>query len=395
MKITHILSISLFISTCLGQWIDQSEGKNKYVYNFAAGVFSSEAVAAKYCPSFMASTGEIVSSPAGINIMQHPRTCNFAEINLSHDRLFEGAIFLSRFAESAVDLSLAHVAFKFLPINTDYVENGLWLGYAGYVFWRPLWLQITQGALKKYQIAVTGNPHRQNQSVQGHSVDLFKLNLGQQDDVNIFKNSILKSIKENEKSVIVSCSRGGATAFETFVQLDVEGQSDKIAAVICEGIFDSIPNLMKNASAFQKIKMAALMYIPITKFKRDGISPIDMVEKLRTKDKPIALVTSLKDVEVPAANVVNLYRKLVESGQQNVHILILKDSDHPAYPVQQEKAVYEGFIHNFYLNYQLPYIASHADSVKGKSAFIKSRPEILGKTYERFIADYFSDNAND
>jgi hypothetical protein len=163
------------------------------------------------------------------------------------------------------------------------------------------------------------------------------------------------------KIILYGASRGAATAFQAFADMDSQGTADDIAAVVCEGIFDSVPALMPNVSFINKAKIGLLMYAALTRFKKDGPSPIGAIEKIRSKNIPIAIITSRADQEVPYCNTKALYDALIANGHQHVHMLTLEKASHSRYALDDEKETYQAFVHAFYKRYELPYIQEFAD----------------------------------
>ena len=98
-----------------------------------------------------------------------------------------------------------------------------------------------------------------------------------------------------------------------------------------------------------------------------------MLDKIVDKNKPIALITSKVDEEVPYQNTLNLYRNLRERGHNNTHLLVLEHSAHNQYPLGSEKEKYQAFMHAFYRKYDLPHISRFAD--EGEKYLNASQPE--------------------
>ncbi len=327
-----IFIFSLFFNQLFSKdWINPSFEKCNYSYVYAPGLSSTETQLAKYCPKFIASTGELVTCTRGVETIQsNVSGCIFAEVNLR--------------------------------INKD-----------TFSLWKQLNYALVGLKHKQFGINIQTKPDSIN-SLSGHYVNLFNLNVGQDNDINIYKAKVGEHLKKQKidkdsKIILYGISRGSATVFNYFALHD----SDNVAAVVCEGIFDSLSNVAYHGNLLAKLKIKALNNIKITKFKSDGICPLTCANKIN-KNKPMALITSLADEVVPFKCTLNLYKKLRKSGHRKVHLLILKTSTHNVYGIGSEKEIYQNFMHAFYKNYGLPYIEEFAN--KGQKTFNKTQPDL-------------------
>ncbi|GEM_PF-3175230 len=345
-------------------WVDPSDGEVNHLYVGAPGMLCSAAQFAKLTPKFTAITGEVVKCDRGITVV--PKTVivpNLAEISLRRSTQDELA---SCIGKTAIAFPLSVIGALALKENSNHVlSSAILIGSMSYVFWRPINFLLSHRAHQKF--GITFESSNSDISIRQHVIDPFKINIAQDDDVRIYSNVLADSLQREQqgkisKAILYGVSRGSATVFETFAQLDAQGKSDNIGAVVCEGIFDSVPNIIENAPFIQRTKLQALMALGITRFKKDGMSPLSMLEKIVDKDKPIALITSKIDEEVPYQNTLNVYTKLRERGHTNVHILVLEKSAHHEYSLGLEKEKYQAFMHAFYRKYNLPYIKRFADS---------------------------------
>jgi hypothetical protein len=361
-----IISI-LIISTGLyaQQWTDPSRGTIDYVYVGAPGMFSSAVQFAKLTPSFTLPTGQIAKGSRGIITVPDTVTAvNFAEISPRgsvSQELFLCAGQAASLFSLTLCLQMAHHDFSLsYPLAGDDLAYGLTLA------WRPFNFLVSHLANKKFGITVGASSH--GESLEQHAVDIFKVNVAQDDDIALYIDAVQKQLAvgggKPKKAIMYGISRGSATVFESFAQLDSENKAGDIAAVVCEGIFDSVPNIIKHAPFLQRTKLKLLMALPFSRFKKDGPSPLAWVDKIITKDKPIAIITSKADGEVPYKNTLNLYNKLIEKGHTNIHLLVLEHSSHTEYPVGAEKEKYQNFMHAFYRKYNLPHIQAYADLIE-------------------------------
>ena len=300
---------------------------------YAPGIFCSEVHLAKYCLKAKASTGELISCTQGIEtIGPNAVSCNFAEIKLK---------------------------------STESVWTRMTT--------KPV--RAITGWFNRYygiQVGASG-AEEAGLSALNHSFDLFKVNIGQIQDLQIYREALQKYLAKQldstaTKVILYGTSRGSATVFNYFAHYD----SPEVAAVVCEGVFDSVPNIVQQSSWFMRAKFALQKLISVTDFKVDGISPLASVDLIKV-DKPIALITSEADRVVPMACTKNLYKKLRAKGFAKVHLLCLKTSSHNVYPLGSEKEQYRAFIHAFYQKYNLPHIPEYA--AQGQELLKQSQPD--------------------
>lgn len=374
MKYCFLFIIFLFNFTFANVWVDPTNGESNFSYVYAPGMSSSETQLAKYCPKFIASTGETVTCDRGIETIQDTVcAATFAEVNLKSDQ--EHLILLKKLAQLALISPICYLVNKYAKDSYKSIFNNITIPvFLSYAFWNQLNFAVFYLANKRLGIDVKRNNSNQaSYSVLCHYINLFKINVGQEDDINILKQKVEENLKKqkavNNKIILYGVSRGSATTFSYFALHDFEN----IAAVICEGIFDSLNNIIKYGDLFSKFKIGILKNSKITKFDSNGLCPMKTVNQIN-KDKPMAIITSIKDEVVPCQCTLNLYKQLLEHGCDKVHILILKKSKHNLYPIDTEKESYQNFIHAFYKNYNLPYIEEYAN--KGQELFKQSQPTI-------------------
>lgn len=314
------------------EWVNPLNQTNvSYVY--APGIFCSEVHLAKYRKPFQASTGEKVSCEIGIEtIGVNSVACNFAEIRPNR---------LGSLMARAVTKPVRAVTGWFTRQRGIKIDRQL--GYGTY-------------------------------SVADHSLALSKVNIGQNQDVNIYHETVRKQLQkksdsDGQKVILYGTSRGSATVFNYFAHHD----SPEVAAVVCEGVFDSVPNIANYSNRLTRSKIKVLQHLNVTDFRVDGLSPLASVDLIK-EDKPIALITSEVDQIVPMACTVNLYKKLRAKGFTKVHLLRLKNSEHSVYPTSTEKEDYQAFMHAFYQKYDLPHIPEYA--AQGQALLKQSQPDL-------------------
>lgn len=331
-KLFTVLVLPAFQLLAAAEWINPNVGKADVSYVYAPGIFCSEVHLAKYRTPFEATTGEKISCDCGIQtIGDNSVACNFAEIR-----------------PNQLNSLLARSVTKPVRLVTGW-------------FTRQRGIKIDRE---------TGDG---THSVANHSIAISKVNIGQKQDMEIYRQAVQKQLQKSDSSdqklILYGTSRGSATVFNYYAHHD----SPEVAAVVCEGVFDSIPNITSHGGRLTKAKIKALKRLKVTDFRVDGPSPIESVDLIKV-DKPIALITSEVDRVVPMACTVNLYKKLRAKGFTKVHLLRLKDSEHSVYPTSVEKEDYQAFMHAFYQKYGLPHIPEYADL--GQKLLEQSQPDL-------------------
>jgi len=330
MKINILFFLFIFILPGYAKWV---ESKKNTITSFVhvPELFSTEAQMGKYCSQIVTSSGQFVSCPNGIEILKNPiSTCEFPELKVDSK--------ISSFLNYVNPLSWASGSLKQLLCMISIYQNS------------QLALQSNSGF----------NPNLDaNLTLLKKCINSSKLNFGQNADMQIFANLYERHIinitkdypKLSNEVVLFGVSRGAATILN-FIS---ENNLSEVKAIVCESCFDSIPSLLSYRFPFlQKI---ALRFIEtFTMFKKDGPSPIVSVNKI--PEIPILLITSLKDEIVPFQCVVNLYIALKNSGHKNTYLLILKNSTHLNYMLDdpEDKKNYEQTVHTFYKKFKLSYI---------------------------------------
>lgn len=364
--------ILLVLPVCAQQWGDPSDGKINYSYIYAPGMSSTETQLARYCPDFITATNERVTCTRGIETVQAcVQCCTFAEVNLKSNQ--ETSKLLSRAGNLIIPVCAYWYAHYNLSQKYSSICSTIFLPSAiTYALWHQINFAVFSLKNQKNGVHVqqlSKNTH----SVATHWINPFKINIAQDIDVAICKTKIDEAIaQESDKPkriILYGVSRGSATVFSTCAR----HYSEQIAAIVCEGVFDTVNNILVYGNVFTKLKIGLLKYSKLTNFKTEGISPITSVSHM-PKNVPIALITSVIDEVVPHQCTLNLYKKLRELGYTKVHILILKTSKHDVYPTGSEKEIYQAFIHAFYKQYNLPHIEKFA--AEGEKIFSLSRPEI-------------------
>lgn len=335
MILINLLKIAFFLFyfvsyTFAGSFYsDPSHDKKHYSYIFAPGMGGTDAQLARYLPSFTASTGEQITSANGLNLLDEP-------------------VSIATFAE----VTLKQVNGTYNPLShLEYFCTGL--------------------SNKKYGVTVT-KPEKWSGScsVSGQSFNVFNINIGQDADITCLYETYLKHIERYPDTQIIGygTSRGAATMFN-FISWY---QPKCVSALVLEGIFDTPDHVLRYRYGCLYPLVDKVLQ-SVTSYKKDGPSPLVNACEM-PKDIPILLVTSLIDVAVPSECTLNVYTTLCAAGHKKVHLLILKNSKHPSYTLddEQDKHDYKTVVHAFYKNYGLPHIPEWAE--QGKEKFANSQP---------------------
>lgn len=212
--------------------------------------------------------------------------------------------------------------------------------------------------------------HRTTESVKAHTVKLFEISVGQDADIAAHKAKYDDWKRKNpirKKLILFGVSRGTAATFCAYTK----HQYPEVKLVVLEGAIDSIPDVFRNRAArythsrtMQNFAVGAVnkALSIFTKFKPDGISPIACVDQY-PENVPTVFITSKIDNEVPCENTKRIAQALANRGKNEVYLLVLENSSHPAYMYDNEsdRNKYEAFIHAIYEKYELPF-----DSVLAK-----------------------------
>lgn len=330
-------------------WNGASEVPVSYLY--APAVFGSEIIMGRYCPQFTARTGEIISFKSGGNVIGYPHTAVlFPEINTKKP---------TKFTLNPITACMNSVRRVIFPIAEYYFS-------------------------KKYEISWTENPSSSS-TVANYLPQPWSTNLAQKKDIQTLKRHFEKHSKQhpNTNIVLYGDSRGAATIFN-FIALHKPAH---VKAAVLEGIFDSIPHVIKHflyddKNPFIEKQLYTLFSMLVRKYRHDGITPRTCAEII-TDDIPLLFIISLKDGLISAQNTFWLYKRLKQRGHTNIHLLVLKNSAHPAYMMDdpRDRRVYETTVHAFYRHYGLPHNAEKA--AQGQASFAASQP-----TIEQLAAKY-------
>lgn len=345
-----IVSILLLFFSCLviareQSWNNQLCSKAPVSYLYAPGLMATEMAMGRYCPKFVASTGEKFTFKKGGDVIGQPHMAVvFPEIDLRKPTYF-----------------------TFNPITwyVNKIKNELY----------PLMSRIFRDA---YAFECEENPSSKL-SVINYGFNLSKANGAQAEDIKAIANTYKELIKKYpDTDVVLYGDSRGSTALFNFL---AEHNPAQVKAAVLESIYDDMDHYIKHLFYIDKDKNAEkwLRYLYCTivrSFKWNGLSARKCAEKI-TDDASLLLVGSLGDGLVAPQCVIYLYKRLIERGHKKVHLLMLKASSHPCYMLDnaQDKELYESVVHAFYKHYNLPYIEEKA--AKGAEQFAKTQPSSL------------------
>ena len=152
--------------------------------------------------------------------------------------------------------------------------------------------------------------------------------------------------------------RGGKRTLFNFL---AEYNPKQVKAAILESVYDDIEHYIKHLFYVDKAecseeRLHSLYSLILGSYKRSGPFPRQYADRI-TDDIPLLIVTSLQDKLVNPQCVITIYNRLKERGHKKVHILVLKNSSHPCYMLDDnaDKELYEAVVHAFYAYYNLPH----------------------------------------
>jgi hypothetical protein len=201
-------------------------------------------------------------------------------------------------------------------------------------------------------------------SVSTHSIDFFKLNFGQERDIEECSRKIAACDQDfpGATKILWGTSRGAAAWFDGHAHRNY----DNVKMLVCEGCFDTVGHTIEKRTPWllKKLGVHILFHYflaAVTEYKTEGISPLTSVEKFPEK-VPLVFITSAADTNVAQECTYALLQKLKKRNKNPLHCLILKDTPHNIYSLgkgeDQEK--YLHFMHCLYKKYNLPHIPQYA-----------------------------------
>ncbi|MEX0940705.1 MAG: hypothetical protein WDZ41_05065 [Candidatus Babeliales bacterium] len=313
-------------------WVQPESKPTSYL--FAPGIHSSEKQVSKYCFEYYSSTNQIIYTDNDFEVIGSAVTAiNFPEIIINAPTNFEKS-------KQFIGKIYNHIA-QWRNAKNDAHNNVIALD-----------TPETVTDILKAPIDYTG------------------INFGQEKDIQALSAAYDQhiSIYPDTDIVLYGVSRGAATSFN-FLATEYHNKKIKnIKAVILEGCFDSIENILK-----QKFPILFKFAQITDNFKKifswiypnhqlNGIVPINLINTFPT-DIPVLFITSKKDTVVPAVCTWNVYNTLKNNGFTNIFIHELQHSSHPGYTIDNESDIceYQTIVHAFYKQHNLNYNSEFAD----------------------------------
>lgn len=218
-------------------------------------------------------------------------------------------------------------------------------------------------------------------SMNAHALNLSEISVGQVTDIDSHFEKHQLCIKENPDADVIAygTSRGAATTVVTIAEKAQEVDFDEIKLVILEGCFRSLRDTLyfkDHPLLWSAVNNGLSLF---TKYRKDGICPIDCVDKF-PPGIPIAFVTSEKDIVVPSWSTRLLAEAFARRGLNDVYLLTLENSSHPNYMFDDatDRENYQNFVHALYKKYNLFYIPEYAE--KGMELVEKCKLQTFNPT---------------
>lgn len=343
-KISYIRLVSTIIImgfVIIAGTIYMSFLNKKTSYIYSPGLFGSPALVGRYCPYSVAYTGEVIFGTKGGSVMG------------SGNRI---------------------TATRYAEIDTKKSDG--WLrSNVGQAFFE----KVLCGLGIFVRESGSGK-----ETVFNYIIDVEKMNIGQKADIELLRHTYESHCVRYSGSQVVlyGDSRGAATIFNFIAEYH-----PRIACAIMEGVFDSMPHVIKHHSCAEcnntliSWGLEGLLKLCARNYSHEGLFPDHYVDRFPF-DTPVLLVTSEKDETVGHQCTMRLYRLLIERGHTNVRLLILPTATHKTYMVGNDKEMYESCVHAFYQECGVEYDAEKAD--RGRPILATTRPTIeeLSRRYK-------------
>lgn len=185
------------------------------------------------------------------------------------------------------------------------------------------------------------------ESIKTYAIKIHKMNLGQEGDIAEHKKRVDRCSAEHPDAevVVYGVSRGSITSFNAHALY----QYENVKALVLEGCPDSISNVVREAQGTLLHYLYTVGVQYVCAHNPLGISALSLVEQFPRKT-PVLFITSLKDQVVPSNCTLRLVKALKESGHQHTYCLVLKNSSHIGYTVDDPNDAqnYQNVVHAFY-----------------------------------------------
>ena len=190
-------------------------------------------------------------------------------------------------------------------------------------------------------------------SITSHSIEVGKLNLGQDGDIFEHKRRwdlLTKQLVPGTPIILFGMSRGAATTLNALRHYHYPG----VRLVILEGCYLSIPKVLAGMNPVERgIRSELLSH---TGYRSYGMAP-EHTSGYFPYGITFAFITSDADTRVPSHHGESLAKKIAQWGRNPVYLLTLHGRDHVSY---HEDPHYLHFVHALYRSLDLPYIPEYA-----------------------------------
>ncbi len=205
-------------------------------------------------------------------------------------------------------------------------------------------------------------------------VNRKETSLAQDNEIECLTKEFAKTVYEMNRNqndggiILVGISRGASTIINFMAS---HNNPPEVLALILEAPFDSAQSITENIVQYLHINWIPgikrlgnrLMSFIFSKYRRDGIQPINVVNKIKAT-MPILIICSTQDNLVPVHSSIRLYKILKESGHENAHLLVVNSGKHAKIFRDIEGITYQNVTHAFYKKYNLPHNEVYAQQGK-------------------------------
>ncbi len=158
--------------------------------------------------------------------------------------------------------------------------------------------------------------------------------------------------KKPRQWVLAGSSRGASTMLGAVVNMTAI-QQERIAFVLLEGAFDSVPNI--GAARYgQWLGSVLLPWLLswVTQYDPNFPTPLELAKRF-PHAVPVLFVTSKADWHVPWTHTRRMYEAVKENGHPNVTLLILEHSHHSFFATDQldDQTAYRHALESMYSNH--------------------------------------------
>jgi predicted esterase len=237
-------------------------------------------------------------------------------------------------------------------------------------------------------IVVTPGEDQSDKSVRYHSINLDRLSIGQDTDIQSHHKKVSlwqQTAKTGDELILYGVSRGAATTFNALAK----HHYPMVKLVVLEGCFYSINDVFEHRFSLP-VKKAAHWLLSQFAYKDEGASPAKSIECF-PQNIPVVFVSSKIDKEVPYASCKKLAQALADRGKNKVYLLTLNSSSHPNYMCddEQDKHRYQAFIHAVYKEYELP----HDENLAKLGAELLSESILTPKSDRKNLHSFFQEES--